>query len=93
MIEWKKEENEKPEYNLPVIIWLRCKKCEKNEPHSHHCLAHPGNFPNSFQRGTYCKGLKNDMFADRYSPEMQEDYWSPRKPSHWAYINPPEFGD
>ena len=93
MIEWFREEDKKPEYNTPVLVWFDCKKCRKGDEHMHQCVAADWNFPNSFQRGSYCKGMKGDHFEDRYPKEILEDHWCPMKPSHWAYVNKPIFED
>ena len=89
MIEWKRIEDELPEFETDVLIWIDCEKCRTNQDHSHACVCTPWNFPNSFQRGTYCKGVKGDPYEHKYPKQMQENYWSPITPSHWAYVNSP----
>lgn len=88
-IDWKDVSVELPELNTDVLIWIGCEKCRNGENHCHQCVAAAWNFPESFQRGRYCKGVKGDFYADRYSTEMQENYWSPCKPTHWAYVSSP----
>lgn len=90
VMEWIKEEAEKPLYGIDVLIWIDCEKCRFNEEHSHMCVASLSNFPNSFQRGTYVKGISNDVpYAHKYPAIMFEDHWCPIKPSHWKYVSSP----
>lgn len=89
MIKWKIPSFELPEYGVPVLIWIDCQQCREGNGHNHSCISTPWNFPNSFQRGMYCKGMKDNAYAHKYPKDVQEDYWTPIKPSHWAYINSP----
>ena len=89
-MQWIDENSEKPPYDTPVLIWIDCENCRADENHSHPCVATEWNFPNSFQRGTYVKGIsEDDRYAYKYHQSMLEDHWCPIKPSHWAYIPSP----
>ncbi|HJT86086.1 MAG TPA: hypothetical protein VJ697_16525 [Nitrososphaeraceae archaeon] len=95
MLKWFKEQDEKPPFNLKVLLWNDCDKCRKSIEHAHTCLATPEIMSlNSFTEGSYNVALdKNISYYERYPEYCKEYHWLPFKPSHWAFVNPPEFFD
>jgi hypothetical protein len=88
MIDWKDPDKELPNYAVKVLLWQRCEKCHKKEPHTHKLLMSPELFPESFSTGYYSKADPEHLWV--YKGAQREDRWSPVKPYRWAYVNPPE---
>lgn len=91
MINWKKESEEKPPYNVQVLVWNDCEKCRKGILDDHF-LDLFDNSSNSFEKGIYKRALReNDPDYEDCLELFKKDYWIPFKPSHWSFVNPPNF--
>ncbi len=90
---WKREEEEKPPFSVPVLAWIECPGCKNNRPHAHSLMSKPfpknGPFigiyhPADPELVKYRRKLGDHSFDDCLKPR-----WSPTTPTYWCDIEEP----
>lgn len=90
---WIKEEDEKPEFNTPVLAWNTCKSCRDNKQHTHNLLARSypihGPFIATYRPPDETLVNYRRSQGDTSWDHLLSPQWDPGKPSHWQYIKSP----
>ena len=90
---WKREEDEKPPFDTPVLAWRECKGCKNQTVHRHDLMARQVPTHGAFIASYYSPdpGLVEYRRAkgDRSWDHRLEPMWAPEKPTYWCVIEEP----